>query len=449
MLYHAESNVSASRVLQAGSSTRNCAVIEIFGMSFGYAIGDLVSLGTLTWRLYKCCKGAPARFREIEKELNSLHNAVRTIRDEAQKPSSLLMYAKIEGKNHFHNIIHDCIEALEELEQSLLHYNSLGTQNKRIWDRIGFGSERTQGIRERIVLHTSALNLSMTSLGIDSLSRIEGKLDGLATQICAGQHVPSIIPMRNKEDEQENTRRLFATELPAGFPRAQVRTHNHKIQGCIRGLIERGDLGAQPARPAVCSPEYLAGGPSESKPGLEILLPCYSTLPNWPVLESAKGRSPSALVDRPAENAALSSMAHNEPFTIPLRARRIGNKGCVQSATLDAKDQNAEATGATLPLSNRVKLSPTKGGSSKGQKRTSKRAEQIRYLRSKQAENAVHPVTGKEAIIMQEVGRCREKGRPAEVHAQKAKKVLGIQEHQEPATFDDRISQGLYSICGL
>ena len=50
---------------------------------------------------------------EIGKELNSLHTTVRAIRDEAQKPSSLLMYAKIEGKNHFNNIIQDCIEALE------------------------------------------------------------------------------------------------------------------------------------------------------------------------------------------------------------------------------------------------------------------------------------------------------------------------------------------------
>ncbi len=78
------------------------------------------------------------------------------------------MYAKIEGKNHFNNIIQDCIEAFEELDQSLLHYNSLGTKEKRTWDRIRFGSERTQVMRERIVLHTSALNLSMTSLGINS-----------------------------------------------------------------------------------------------------------------------------------------------------------------------------------------------------------------------------------------------------------------------------------------
>lgn len=48
-------------------------------MSFGFAIGDFVALGTLAWRLYKCCKGASVQSREIGKELNSLHNAVRAI----------------------------------------------------------------------------------------------------------------------------------------------------------------------------------------------------------------------------------------------------------------------------------------------------------------------------------------------------------------------------------
>lgn len=52
--------------------------------------------------------------------------------------------------------------------------------------------------------------------------------------------------------------------------------------------------------------------------------------------------------------------------------------------------------GDTLPLSNCVKLSPTKGGSSKGRKLRSKRAEQTRYPSSKQAENAVNTVKSTE-----------------------------------------------------
>lgn len=50
---------------------------------------------------------------------------------------------------------------------------------------------------------------------------------------------------------------------------------------------------------------------------------------------------------------------------------------------------------------------------------------------------------------MQGVGKSHEKGHPAEVHAQKANKVVGIQEYQQPATLEDRVSQRLYSICGL
>ncbi len=36
---------------------------------------------------------------------------------------------------------------------------------------------------------------------------------------------------------------------------------------------------------------------------------------------------------------------------------------------------------------------------------------------------------------MQRVGKSHEKGHPAEVHTQKAQKVVGIQDNQQPATY--------------
>ena len=114
------------------------------------------------------------------------HIVVHEIKNEAEKPKSLLDCARFEGKPQVHNLSYNSIDVLKELERLFSRYQSLGTTQKRSWDRVGFALGLTEAIQDRIASHTSALNLWVASLGTNSLGRIEKKLDDLAAQVRAG-----------------------------------------------------------------------------------------------------------------------------------------------------------------------------------------------------------------------------------------------------------------------
>jgi hypothetical protein len=46
-------------------------------MSFGYGVGNFLSVADIAWRVYKSCKGAPECFGEISLEVLSLHAVLK------------------------------------------------------------------------------------------------------------------------------------------------------------------------------------------------------------------------------------------------------------------------------------------------------------------------------------------------------------------------------------
>ena len=214
-------------------------------MSFGLSAGDFFTLGSLAWNLYKECKSASAEFREIQNEVISLRTAIQELQDEAENHDSILNRAGPGRKGELNNIMHNCTEVLRELQQLLARYKSLGTNQKRTWDRLKFGSEGVQQVRDKLMFHTSALTLFLTSLGTGSLGRIEKKLDDLAAEIRAGHHEPSLLSVGDEGDSpgnQDCVWRLLTEELSEEFTREEVELYKDEIKSYIRKLVGRGDL---------------------------------------------------------------------------------------------------------------------------------------------------------------------------------------------------------------
>ena len=46
-------------------------------MSFGYGIGDIITVGKLAWTVWKSCKDAPSSFSNISQEALSLHAVLK------------------------------------------------------------------------------------------------------------------------------------------------------------------------------------------------------------------------------------------------------------------------------------------------------------------------------------------------------------------------------------
>ncbi|KAL9618016.1 MAG: hypothetical protein Q9160_007205 [Pyrenula sp. 1 TL-2023] len=100
-------------------------------MSFGYSVSDIITLGTLAWKTYKSCKEAPSSFAGITQETLSLHAVLREMEE-------ALGECKLEQTQmaRLRVICDGCNSVLEDLNELVRKYESLGTQSQRTWDRM-------------------------------------------------------------------------------------------------------------------------------------------------------------------------------------------------------------------------------------------------------------------------------------------------------------------------
>jgi hypothetical protein len=128
-------------------------------MSFGYGVGDLLAIGTLAWKVYKSCKGASESFRDISSEVLSLHVVVKEAEDIVF--AQTLPLAKQEQLR----VVGDgCRHVLEDLDNLVKKYQSLGTQSKRTWDRMRWGAEDISELRARLTSHIGILTGLLAAL---------------------------------------------------------------------------------------------------------------------------------------------------------------------------------------------------------------------------------------------------------------------------------------------
>ena len=122
--------------------------------AFGYSVGDFVAVGTIAWNVYKSCRAAPGSFSNISKEVLSLH-AVLKEADETIFGGPLSPESQARLK-----IISDgCQCVLDDLQALVDKYESLGTQSKRTWDRMNWGSEDISDIRSRLISNATMLTV--------------------------------------------------------------------------------------------------------------------------------------------------------------------------------------------------------------------------------------------------------------------------------------------------
>lgn len=164
--------------------------------------------------------------------------------DEAQNEYSILNRAGKGRNKELNNVVQICTEVLRQLEDLLTRYRSLGTNQKKAWDRVKFGDEDIQIIRNKLLLHTSTLTLFLTSLETGSLDRIEKKLDDIAAEVRAGQHESSVISAVNNDPgpSQSEAWRFSSKQLAEDFSREEIEAYKKSY---IKELIARGALQEQ------------------------------------------------------------------------------------------------------------------------------------------------------------------------------------------------------------
>ena len=122
-------------------------------MSFGFSVGDFFAVGQLSWKVYKKCKDAPGNYVELSGEVGALHNVVKETEEllsqqdlTPQQEGGLLACQQ------------GCRDVLKDLDRLLVKYESLGTNSRRTFDRMGFGTQDMNEIRLRLISNVSMLD---------------------------------------------------------------------------------------------------------------------------------------------------------------------------------------------------------------------------------------------------------------------------------------------------
>ena len=234
----------------------------------------------------------------------ALHTAIKELEDEIENPDSILNRTGAGKKAELGILVKNCAGVLQQLNKLLTKYKSLGTTTKRTWDRLRWGAENLQDIREKLLTHTSSLTLFLTTLGTGSLGRIEKKLDQLIEDVRAGRREETVITFaigENDPDESETQWGLLKGELvEEGFSKVEIEGHKHWIKARLSELIESGGLNEQPL------PEkdtFLAAKEKPAQP------PLYSATEEG-VSDTVK--APSSVPPKPPDKLDVPKLASSE-----------------------------------------------------------------------------------------------------------------------------------------
>jgi hypothetical protein len=112
-------------------------------------IGDI---GNYAWKVYKSCKNSPGSFSNIASEVLSLQAVLKEVEETicAQSLST-------DRQRRLDTVVNGCRSVLKDLEKLITHYENLGPQGKRTWDRMKWGAEDIKELRARLTSNTSLL----------------------------------------------------------------------------------------------------------------------------------------------------------------------------------------------------------------------------------------------------------------------------------------------------
>jgi hypothetical protein len=231
-------------------------------MSFGYGVGDIITVTTLALKTIQSTRQACGQYDELTREATSLHIVLKRLQLEAEKPSSLLSLLSDEERQELGTIINGCRELLKVLNAILEKYRTLGAGEDRrgatkLWQRVRFGNGEMQDltqIRGQISSQTATLALFLHLTALGSQGRVERQLaeqvgalqeaqqladTAVPIVAMAGDRASSILT--NYENDDKDFWKEFRRDLIAEGCSSDVMTrHRDLIMDYIRELESKG-----------------------------------------------------------------------------------------------------------------------------------------------------------------------------------------------------------------
>ncbi|CZR67816.1 uncharacterized protein PAC_17715 [Phialocephala subalpina] len=172
-------------------------------MSFGFGMCDFFTLGAKAWEVYKSCKDAPNRLKNISDEVLSLHAVLKESEEVLQ------------------------VQSLSPEQQGRLRtvIENLGSKSKRTWVRLGWGQQPIAEMRSRLTSNTVLLSAFVNTSQIVVEKRLNGVLRNFQEGHCEGSVISSEILCTEdagtwrsiREELEEASITIAAFDLNRGF----------------------------------------------------------------------------------------------------------------------------------------------------------------------------------------------------------------------------------------
>jgi hypothetical protein len=240
---------TSSHLYTLVNNTKEASLLPLSDMSFGFSIGDFITLAQLASRTYNGWKTACGDYADITCNLASFQALMARVEATAKAPDSL--FARNPDDLHeLKKLLKGCRSLLSELDDIVKRYWGLGTSRRKHWERIRFGCRNLNALRQELVAKTTSLSAYLSVLGISSQGRIENetlpqllnKLDDLAAQMKKGD-ASVVSRFTSYDDDDKAVWREFRRDLiQSGFRSADIHKYSAALKTHLRRLQHSGSL---------------------------------------------------------------------------------------------------------------------------------------------------------------------------------------------------------------
>jgi hypothetical protein len=222
-------------------------------MSFGFSLGDFVSLTQLALRTVQNARQACGAHDELYREVNSLHTVLQRLQHEAEKPESLLNRQDDNRQEELQALVRGCRKVLKILVQILEKYNGLSEEKKsvtKLWQKVKFGNNEMvdlSAIRIELSTHTNAITLFLNLLSLNSQGKVETQIGQLQQSINwlvaskQGTMKEGSVFTSYTDDDKSFWRELRRELIKDGYSSSVLKKHKTLIKQYVADL---GSIGA-------------------------------------------------------------------------------------------------------------------------------------------------------------------------------------------------------------
>jgi len=216
-------------------------------MSYSPSIGDVVLVCRFAYstcaRFYK----APDEFQEIASDCRNIAGILKQV-DQQSKDRWAPMNRSERSQRAMRNALADCYTTLQQLDEQLQKYNSLGTAAPKAAERLRYITHNFTPILERLRQRRGDIEAQLSIGTNDVVGRIYKAIRELAADMKAGRRESTIV-VGNIDDGNlnEDTWTVITRELEYDhIPAQELEAHRSEIEPFVQQMRREGAFEEDP-----------------------------------------------------------------------------------------------------------------------------------------------------------------------------------------------------------